>query len=164
MSLGKRIKQIRKKLGLSQKELAKRAEIDQPLISYLENGQTKGTSFVSTIADILGVDALWLATGKGTPEVHYVQKETESNKIIKEMIAIMNSTDTRGQEKILIGAKDILDLHSALKKSLVNFQGVDLIATYAQQESQKTLSTVIKAETTSDVCVPDNDILENKRH
>jgi len=164
MSIGKRVKQQRKYLGMSQKELSRSVGVAQGIISYLENGENAGTKHLSLIADILGVDALWLQTGKGKPDVHYVQKEKESNPIVKEMIKVMNSTDARGQQKMLIGAKDILDLHNALKKSMVNFQGADLIAAYTQQEAQKTLSTVIKAETTSDVSVPDNDILGDKRH
>lgn len=51
------IKQLRRKLGLSQSELARRAGIRQGVLSYIENGRTKHprVDTLAAIAAALGV-------------------------------------------------------------------------------------------------------------
>lgn len=49
--IGKRIKELRKKNGLTQEELASRTELTKSFISQLENGQTAPS--VSTLQDIV---------------------------------------------------------------------------------------------------------------
>ncbi|MBS1211934.1 MAG: helix-turn-helix protein [Proteobacteria bacterium] len=65
MSFGIRIKQARQKAGLSQRGLAKRSGLSQQLISKLENGLVESTTEVFRLAESLGVNPRWLATGKG---------------------------------------------------------------------------------------------------
>ena len=56
MDLGYSVKAFRKKLGLTQKELAKRAEIDQATLSRLErNRQEITVTKLTRIAHALGV-------------------------------------------------------------------------------------------------------------
>ncbi|MCF8023836.1 MAG: helix-turn-helix domain-containing protein [Clostridiales bacterium] len=43
MNVGERIKAVRKKKGLSQYELAKRADISQSFLSYIERGEKSPT-------------------------------------------------------------------------------------------------------------------------
>lgn len=68
MSLGQRLKQAREKAQVSQRGLAKRSGLSQQLISKLENGLVESTTEVFRLAEALGVDPRWLATGKGSPQ------------------------------------------------------------------------------------------------
>ena len=65
MSIGTRIKEARKDAKLSQQKLADKVGIKQSTISELETGESAGTTMLATFASILGVNALWLETGKG---------------------------------------------------------------------------------------------------
>lgn len=62
-----RIKEQRSRLGLSQAELAKRIGTAQSTIGSIENGRNQGSTKIGELAAALGVDALWLETGKGHP-------------------------------------------------------------------------------------------------
>lgn len=61
--IGERVQLRRKELGISQTELARRVGIASSSISELENGKSKSSVHLATMADVLGVSALWLETG-----------------------------------------------------------------------------------------------------
>jgi len=63
-TLGERIRYMRSVLGISQSELAKKANISQPVISGLESGKGQTSGHTPSIADALGVNAYWLETGR----------------------------------------------------------------------------------------------------
>lgn len=63
--LADRLKTARKEAGLSQQELSKAAGIKQPVISDLERGKQQGSSHLTKLAAALGVNAVWLDSGKG---------------------------------------------------------------------------------------------------
>lgn len=65
MSIGTRVKAARKKAGLTQKELAAKAGMKQSTLSELETGESAGTTSIASLANALGVNALWLETGDG---------------------------------------------------------------------------------------------------
>lgn len=65
MSIGNRVRQARKSLGLTQKVLAAKVGMTQSSLSELETGESTGTTSVATIANVLGVNAYWLETGLG---------------------------------------------------------------------------------------------------
>lgn len=65
MSIGTRIKLLRKEAKWSQIELADKVGLKQSTISDLEVGKSTGTTYLAQIAQVLGVNALWLETGKG---------------------------------------------------------------------------------------------------
>jgi phage repressor protein C with HTH and peptisase S24 domain len=66
MSIGTRLKQARKVVNLTQVELATRSGLKQSTISDLEVGKSQGTTYVASLAAALGVNPLWLETGKGS--------------------------------------------------------------------------------------------------
>ena len=69
MTLGDRIRTLRKSLGMTQVTLAKRAGINQSSISELERGDTKkgfGQTIVA-LAAALQTSPEWLTSGKGSP-------------------------------------------------------------------------------------------------
>lgn len=65
MEFKDRLKAARQHAKLNQAELAVRAGITQTSISDLERGKSKATAHVAKIADVCGVNALWLSDGKG---------------------------------------------------------------------------------------------------
>lgn len=68
--LGKRIKEARKHAALTQKELAERVGISQPVISQLEKGENLQSVHLIKVAEACGVDPVWLATGRGFMAFH----------------------------------------------------------------------------------------------
>jgi transcriptional regulator with XRE-family HTH domain len=67
MTFGDRLRQLRELAGLSQRELARRANIPQPVISDVESGRQKSVSLdaASRLADALGVTLDLLAGRTG---------------------------------------------------------------------------------------------------
>ena len=72
MTIGKRIFEVRKELGLSQKALALKVGVSQSAISQLETGESDATTNTGSLAAALGVNALWLEKGKGTKYAAHV--------------------------------------------------------------------------------------------
>lgn len=67
MSLLKdRLKQARTEARLTQQALGNRVGVPQSTIGALETGEHKTARNIAEIAAALGVDALWLASGKGS--------------------------------------------------------------------------------------------------
>lgn len=65
MDLKDRLKKARKYSGLSQTELAERAGITQASVSEIERGLTRTSSHLIRLAQICGVDPIWLSDGSG---------------------------------------------------------------------------------------------------
>ena len=65
MDLARRLKERRKKLGLSQAELALKVEVSQPTIANWERGgHTPRHDALSRIASALGTEPSWLLSGE----------------------------------------------------------------------------------------------------
>lgn len=64
MSIGDRIRSVRRQKNISQAELAKLANVTQGAISQLENGRNDTSKELPAIAKALGVDVYWLQTGE----------------------------------------------------------------------------------------------------
>ncbi len=69
MTLGQRLRHLRELAGLSQNELAKRANVHRPLISVLESGKQRSVTLETAqrLAQALGVTLDFLA-GPGDDE------------------------------------------------------------------------------------------------
>lgn len=65
VNLGQRLKLARESKQLAQAALARQSGVSQQLISRLESGKVESTTEIFSLADALGVDARWLATGQG---------------------------------------------------------------------------------------------------
>lgn len=63
MSVGKRVREARKKAGFSQQELAEKIGVKQPTLSELERGISTSSTHLITIAKVCGVSPDWLQTG-----------------------------------------------------------------------------------------------------
>lgn len=65
-TLAERLVSARSEKGLTQDQLAKAAGIkNQSTIGMLESGERRRSSYLAEIAEVLGVRAFWLATGRG---------------------------------------------------------------------------------------------------
>jgi SOS-response transcriptional repressor LexA len=69
-TLKDRIKLARKEAKLTQDEVARAIQITQPTYSELETGKSLGSKHLAEIAHLFGVNALWLASGKGQKHAH----------------------------------------------------------------------------------------------
>lgn len=67
-TLAKRLIWARTQKEISQQELADKAGVAQSTIGSLESGARRSARKIVVIANVLGVDALWLAEGKGKPK------------------------------------------------------------------------------------------------
>ncbi|MGP2900533.1 XRE family transcriptional regulator [Serratia ureilytica] len=65
MSIAERVKMRRNELGLTQAELAVRANTSQQAIQQLEDGKTKRPRYLPELASALGCDVRWLLSGQG---------------------------------------------------------------------------------------------------
>lgn len=74
-----RIRAERKRMKLSQDALAKRVDqsMGQSFISNLENGLRSETPFFPELAEIFGVSAYWLKTGKGQRSPNQLNEEEQ---------------------------------------------------------------------------------------
>ena len=64
-TLAERLTSERERKNLTQEQLAKRAGCGQSTIGNLESGNQKTTKHLPSIATAIGVEALWLAEGRG---------------------------------------------------------------------------------------------------
>ena len=60
-----KIKELRKKLGLSVPKLAERIGIPARTIVSYESGRTPSLDFVAQLCNIFDIDANWFVSGKG---------------------------------------------------------------------------------------------------
>lgn len=108
MSIGERIRSVRKERGLSQAELGELVGMAQGSISELESGASSGTTNLAKFADALKVNALWLETGKGSREprsIDATNSEFVSLQWLRpdelELFSLFRGTDDRGRQNIL---------------------------------------------------------------
>ena len=66
---GERLGWAMRRADMDQSALARRVGIKQPSIAHLLSPQAKKSGFTPMIARILRVDAEWLASGRGSPEL-----------------------------------------------------------------------------------------------
>lgn len=64
-TFGDRVREARTRRGLSQAELARLAGIAQPTLAQMETGRNEGSKKVALLAAVLGVNPVWLTTGRG---------------------------------------------------------------------------------------------------
>ena len=67
-AMGRRLKQERKRQGITQKDLAKTAGCAQQTVLDLEYGNVEFSRYLVDIAKVLGVSVHWLQSGEGRPD------------------------------------------------------------------------------------------------
>lgn len=64
-TFGDRVREARKKRGMTQKQLASASGLSQTTISDIERGRNDSSADIVPLARALGVNAEWLADGRG---------------------------------------------------------------------------------------------------
>ncbi|SFW53862.1 Phage repressor protein C, contains Cro/C1-type HTH and peptisase s24 domains [Pseudomonas sp. NFACC09-4] len=93
MELKDRLKSARKNAGLTQVELAERAGIKQASVSEIERGLTRSSGHLIKLAQICGVDPVWLADGSGTPDGNRQQKASYTDSPIESNAVLLGPMD-----------------------------------------------------------------------
>jgi transcriptional regulator with XRE-family HTH domain len=171
MTIGQRIKEARLKCRMNQTELAREhGNLSQISISQLEANVNKATTYIGSLAHILGVNALWLETGLGKPDLDYVHPpEAKYCKEIQEVIKLMQLTDDRGRRKVVLAVEDVLEAHKAYKNSLPRAQEaeIDKVGEHTRRLREKLMSEIDKSEgnkkTLSDVYLTDEQNIADHR-
>lgn len=98
-----RIRQLRKALGLSQREFAERIGLKQNAISHMEkSGSTVKEQNIKIICSQFSVSEAWLRTGSGNMFLENDRKQ-------KEFFDVFNELSPLLQEHLIKTAKDLLD-------------------------------------------------------
>ena len=107
--MNNRIRELRKTLGLSQKEFAQKIGLKQNAISYMEkDGATITEQNVKAICAQFYVNEDWLRTGLG-------KMFLDSEKKQKEFFDIFDSLSPALQEYLINNAKDLLDAQTKMQ-------------------------------------------------
>jgi len=103
-TLSERLKSTRKDMKLSQKRLGELIGVTQSVIAGLETGYRKNSAYTPQLAQVLGVNALWLATGEGEKYISKNTKEKENTISINiddpEMLEIVRLTLKQKKEDL----------------------------------------------------------------
>lgn len=85
MTIGNRVKEARKKAGMTQEMLARLSGVPQARISALELNKNKKSSYLIQLSNALGVNPNWLETGVDnlSVKVEYSAMEKELLRLIK---------------------------------------------------------------------------------
>lgn len=120
MELKDRLKHARRLKGLTQTELAEKAGIAQASISEIERGLSRTSGHLVKIAQICGVDPLWLAEGIGSipepTEIGYALVGEEIQKLsaadlVRQMLAKTGSGLSEEARNRLLQAAEETDSH-----------------------------------------------------
>ena len=111
MSIGERLKKVRKKNGISQDELARSIGVSRGVITNIEYNKIEEpqTIIVDALSKALNVNRQWLLTGKG--EMNDDCEALKSAKVIAELHSIVK--DFTEEEQLYL-----LDVTKALKQRL----------------------------------------------
>lgn len=107
--MNKRIRELRKALGLSQKEFSAKIGLKQNAISYMEkDGSTVTEQNIKTISAQFSVNENWLRTGLG-------EMFLESDKRQKEFFDVFEGLSPVLQDYLIKTAKNLLETQSKMQ-------------------------------------------------
>ncbi len=90
MTQGERVKEIRKALGLSQRDFGSRLGISDTAVSKLEKGdRNPSEQTIKSICREFDVDYFWLTEGIGNEM--FIEKENDSIKLVAEEYGLTDS-------------------------------------------------------------------------
>lgn len=97
-NIRKRIKELREKRGLLQKEVAEKIGVTRETINNIENGKSKGNiEMIEPLCRVLGVTPTYLILGKETSNDLGLNPEGE--KLYKEYLQYLREKYPKDQEK-----------------------------------------------------------------
>jgi transcriptional regulator with XRE-family HTH domain len=109
LTFGERLKSAREEAGLAQGVVAKRVGFSQSNLSDLESGEAHSTTFVAEIAAVLGIEALWLSSGRGPKRcdgtVQFVSHDIPENVIALAQKLVLLPDEKINAISVLLGIK-----------------------------------------------------------
>ena len=109
--MNKRIRELRKSLGMSQKDFADKIGLKQNAISYMEKeGSTVTAQNIKTICTQFSVNEAWLRTGEGKMYLENEKKQREFFDVFDELSPAL-------QDYLIKTAKDLLETQAILLPS-----------------------------------------------
>jgi transcriptional regulator with XRE-family HTH domain len=133
-TFAERIKIEMDRKGFTQEKFAEKAGVSQALIHKLVSGKALESRKISQLASALGVNADWLATGRGNKSITPANDPTH-DKIMRILMITKDAIDVSGrefsQEKLERIYKTCIDL------GLDSDMSVDLIRRYVDEVAQK---------------------------
>jgi len=119
MSIGIRVRTLRKALGMSQPKLAQLVGIKQPSLSYIENNPSNEIKqeTLLALAKHLHTNPQWLSTGRGSPAKTEIATIDQS-----EVINIFNALSDTNQSAWLSIGRTLLETQANKPKSLSPFK------------------------------------------
>ena len=107
--MNNRIRELRKTLGLSQKEFAEKIGLKQNAVSYMEKaGATVTEQNVKAVCAQFCVNEQWLRTGTGKMFLEVSRKQKEFFEIFEELSPAL-------QDYLIKTARDLLETQSRLE-------------------------------------------------
>ncbi|MCK4761753.1 MAG: helix-turn-helix transcriptional regulator [Candidatus Aminicenantes bacterium] len=92
-SFGKRLKMLRKKMGDSQKEFAKRVEVAESTISkYETNLRNPDSVFLAKLKKSTNVNLNWLIGGEGDSDSMFTEKAPPGIEDLSKQVSKLQST------------------------------------------------------------------------
>ena len=114
-TVGKRIAQARRARGLSRPELAEAAHMRYATLAGLENGNQQTSSFLPQIASALGVNALWLSTGRGSIYPREKSDRLDYIQIAKVFTVLLTTVEILGKRTSYATDPDLIaEAHSLI--------------------------------------------------
>lgn len=109
--MNKRIRDLRKALGLTQKEFAQYIGMKQNAISHIEkDGSTVTEKNVQSICRAFDANEVWLRTGNGEMFLEYNKKQ-------KEFLDVFQGLSPALQDYLIKTARDLLETQSKIQSS-----------------------------------------------
>jgi transcriptional regulator with XRE-family HTH domain len=104
MTPGKRLRDLRKALKLTQPQVAAATGVPQSTLSGIERGETKDpiSSVLLKLANFYEVEPLWVVTGEGPKHTVAVKGDTET-----ELLLYFRSLSAEGKQYLLARARDL---------------------------------------------------------
>lgn len=104
-TLGKRVKMLRNKKGLTQPELAEKLEVSVPLIKYYESDtRTPSVEMLNKLCDFFGVCSDYLLCRSDIPEPNYMPRkaiiELDTDLFTEDELLFINTFLETYQQKV----------------------------------------------------------------
>lgn len=117
-TLGNRLKNCRKESGYTQSEVCSRIGIKQGTLSELENDKYPTSAYVPHLAKLYGVEAMWLATGRGSKSSQPAKAQGET---ITKIVSLVEKL-TREQQAALLHFLQLSEINSIHKDLSITVQ------------------------------------------
>lgn len=120
MTIGERLKKVRKANGMTMMEFCKYLKVSHPAISMMENGKTAVTDrTIMIVSKEFGVNEEWLRTGKGKM---LIEKRTDEQ-IAEFMGDILKDDNSFRMRLISVLARLSPEEWEALEKQILEIAG-----------------------------------------